>query len=1663
MASNGSVSAMEQPSSHRNCSTAALSSPGAAKKVPSVHANRARPEVPTKPSPAGSKPRPPVPRKPPVASVNHEGSNSVGAPVPEPRQAATWQNLGKKQEACQDTPSSGVAPPPPLPQFPPNTPLSVVSNRSDMPSRPNPPRPRRSAPPVPPKKPAHRLLDSSESPESKQVNSFCTKEAIISDTTESSHTENMEKAVVDSRSYEQVFVEENSSEAVPEPGNFHSVVNGDKACDSKDICGDMPTKDCIFSNDQQPISKQNHIDNSYDILDKSGERETVVSPASRASSYSSSAVENVTIAKVECSRGPETAVALSDRGTCTSKVLDTTLLEQQEDPVLPVKDLLKKFAQPLSPSAGPRVRPKPRKRASLLKPTVNADNVSSQCGDYFGPDESCQGEQEADCPQLLPTPVQERKRQKVSEAETLSVQVNSVSVETLQREDATELHLSCCGEPNGTLQSYSGTELHSSFTGEAPQYYTKKQVSDSLENVLKTSAQSKDSAEEMQKAVLSSELSHAEDLREDGPSSPCDDAYEEGSKPQAPCAREAEKEEEEKDAERENLSEEAKVKDVRVLLESDAEQHELQNEVAETAEDPRLNETHSFTFGDVGETCGILKEIEALLNKRMKGGADFNLEVSSETEDTTNHTVSTLSTLPQRPPRPKRASKLKQMSDVSSVDSSSTESLTSVGLSTKKPCPPKPRRKNAPGSVIRSMSDVSGMRSVVDRVLDDGDDETPCLPPRQRSLRLPDLKPPPLPPRNKSMERLSDNLDSCLSGSEGSVVEAVKSCRKSEKLSSPLAGHSEMPDSLLRSATQAKNRKNLPRPTRQAPPPPPAKAGGQSLSMNSSQSSVTSKSHTEKVPQYSKIAIDALNATVGYVHGGQESGDFDDTNKSPAVVSVAQNYLVDHDYLEIPEDLAKRLAQESAMHQPPPVITKEETPPPDLPPRNYVGPSQEDASERHYDIVSESENIAEQPLLGESALHSGQDESRPSSFLETLGSAVDGYDSHHLRPASAISSSSSHSDNGSGIVDQPSSSDSEDEDGEKKLKAKREKKVFDIAEEVMKSEKVFVDVLRLLNVDFRVFVSQKTEEVGHAVVPSETLNKILDYLPQLQSFNEVLLKDLKERIDGWEQNQKISDIFVKKGPFLKLYSSYIRNFEHATALLDETCKKHHEFQLTVLQFERTPKCANLALKHYMLKPIQRIPQYKLLLQNYLNQLTPESTDYRDTIVALNIVSEVADHANESMRHGDNVQKLLEVQRSLIGQFEVIQPGRVLIKRGELQKLSRKVMQPRMFFLFNDVLLYTTPVTAGYRLNNVLPLNGMKVVPPKLEEFKNEFNIITTHRSFTVATSTPSEREEWLNALWNAIDENAEKYHTFKSLQQEPQNSLMDKDFVLGHKAPLWIPDARVTMCMLCMTEFSITWRRHHCRACGRIICGNCSENRAPLRYLMYKPARVCDDCFQKLEQEVQNWEEKEKTRGENSSTSTDGKTPVAASQESPLIFSSIKARFQKIHKSKSLKKKPSMARPSVLVEVHANDEGSAMSGYLWVAKNKKWKRLWFVVKGSVLYTYKASEDVAAIESMPLLGFEVTRMTTWYQGAEPDLMFELKHQNTQPLVFKSRSSTGGDPSGAAATGPPETPTSPGVIPHMKSSSDTTTPRLIFRTDSAAATTKWVTVLREASVA
>lgn len=62
--------------------------------------------------------------------------------------------------------------------------------------------------------------------------------------------------------------------------------------------------------------------------------------------------------------------------------------------------------------------------------------------------------------------------------------------------------------------------------------------------------------------------------------------------------------------------------------------------------------------------------------------------------------------------------------------------------------------------------------------------------------------------------------------------------------------------------------------------------------------------------------------------------------------------------------------------------------------------------------------------------------------------------------------------------------------------------------------------------------------------------------------------------------------------------------------------------------------------------------------------------------------------------------------------------------------------------------------------------------------------------------------------------------------------------------PQWRPDAASDSCLCCGSDFSIwTRRRHHCRACGELVCAECSPFWVRLPELGYKGrVRVCTHC-----------------------------------------------------------------------------------------------------------------------------------------------------------------------------------------------------------------------------
>ena len=197
----------------------------------------------------------------------------------------------------------------------------------------------------------------------------------------------------------------------------------------------------------------------------------------------------------------------------------------------------------------------------------------------------------------------------------------------------------------------------------------------------------------------------------------------------------------------------------------------------------------------------------------------------------------------------------------------------------------------------------------------------------------------------------------------------------------------------------------------------------------------------------------------------------------------------------------------------------------------------------------------------------------------------------------------------------------------------QEKKVFYIAKEIMTSEKTYVDVLKLINIDFRDYVQKARLESKSGILPDHDFVKLFSNLPELMMLNEDLLRDFQERINNWDNHKKIADVIIKKGPYLKLYTVYIRDFSAMNFHFDEVCQRYPKFGKLVKEFEKQPRCGNLKLKHFMLKPVQRLPQYKLLLEDYLKHLDTDSIDWDDTTLALKIVSDAAEHANNTVKQG----------------------------------------------------------------------------------------------------------------------------------------------------------------------------------------------------------------------------------------------------------------------------------------------------------------------------------------------------------------------------------------------------------------------------------------------
>ncbi|XP_042356579.1 rho guanine nucleotide exchange factor 10 isoform X2 [Plectropomus leopardus] len=194
---------------------------------------------------------------------------------------------------------------------------------------------------------------------------------------------------------------------------------------------------------------------------------------------------------------------------------------------------------------------------------------------------------------------------------------------------------------------------------------------------------------------------------------------------------------------------------------------------------------------------------------------------------------------------------------------------------------------------------------------------------------------------------------------------------------------------------------------------------------------------------------------------------------------------------------------------------------------------------------------------------------------------------------------------------------------------------------------------------------------------------------------------LASRVADWDNLEMIGDVFVasfSKSMVLDAYSEYVNNFSTAMAVVRKTCASKPGF-LEFLKHRQETSSDRMTLYGLMMKPIQRFPQFILLLQDMLKNTPVGHADRLPLQMALTELETLAEKLNEKKREADQRCEIRHIAKAMNERYlnKLLSNGsRYLIRsddmvetvyneRGEIIKTKE-----RRLFLLNDVLMCATP-------------------------------------------------------------------------------------------------------------------------------------------------------------------------------------------------------------------------------------------------------------------------------------------------------------------------------------------------------------------------------------
>uniref|UniRef100_A0A673I5C8 T-lymphoma invasion and metastasis-inducing protein 2-like n=1 Tax=Sinocyclocheilus rhinocerous TaxID=307959 RepID=A0A673I5C8_9TELE len=265
-----------------------------------------------------------------------------------------------------------------------------------------------------------------------------------------------------------------------------------------------------------------------------------------------------------------------------------------------------------------------------------------------------------------------------------------------------------------------------------------------------------------------------------------------------------------------------------------------------------------------------------------------------------------------------------------------------------------------------------------------------------------------------------------------------------------------------------------------------------------------------------------------------------------------------------------------------------------------------------------------------------------------------------------------------------------------------------VIQELVNTEKSYVKDLNCL---FEIYLKPLQKET---FLTQDEMESLFGSLPEMLDFQKVFLQTLEEKISSFPNFNTLETpvqfkklLFSLGGSFLyyaehfKLYSGFCANHIKVQKVLEraKTDRSFKEF----LDARNPTKQHSTTLESYLIKPVQRVLKYPLLLRELVSLTDTDSEEHYHLTEALKEMAKVASHINEMQKlyedYGAVFDQLVAEQSGTEKEVTEISMGQFLIHSSVIwlnpfPSLGRMKKDPDL-----NVFVFKRAVILLYRENN----------------------------------------------------------------------------------------------------------------------------------------------------------------------------------------------------------------------------------------------------------------------------------------------------------------------------------------------------------------------------